>query len=381
MITEIRGVQFENKGAELMLHAVVQKMSEWNEKNIVAIRPKVGSFRQRSPLGLYQLLWSDKKFPLIGSSLNSFLNLIPQKTKNSFGLVTYSQIDAVLDASGFNYSDQWGAEKSAVMANLAKKCRKEGKKVILLPQAFGPFENTQVKKAFIEVVKNTDLIFAREAISYKYLMELGIESSHIKIAPDFTNLVKGTVPDYFDTSFKRACIIPNIRMTDKTSEEVKNRYIYFLETCAKIFLEKELKPFILVHDTEDSGLAFRIQKKFGESLEIISERNPLYIKGILGNCYAVVSSRFHGLINALSQGIPSIASGWSHKYQMLLKDYNCPECLIASISSEEEIKQKIDLITDEPNRSLLLERLEYASQEQKKLTSNMWEEIYNLLSN
>ncbi|MBD2205070.1 polysaccharide pyruvyl transferase family protein [Calothrix sp. FACHB-1219] len=381
MITEIRGVEFDNKGAELMLHAVVQKMSEWNDKNIVAIRPKIGSFRQRSPLGLYQLIWSDKKFPLFGSSLNSLLNLIPEKTKNSFGLVTYSQIDVVLDASGFTYSDQWGSKKSQVMADLAKKCRKEGKKVILMPQAFGPFENPQVKKAFIEVVKNTDLIFAREAISYKYLMELGIESSHIKIAPDFTNLVKGTVPDYFDTSFKRACIIPNIRMTDKTSEEVKNRYIYFLETCADILFQKELKPFILVHDTEDSSLAFRIQEKFGNSLEIISESNPLYIKGILGNCYAVVSSRFHGLINALSQGIPCVATGWSHKYQMLLEDYNCPECLIDSVSSKDEIKQKINMITDEPHRSLLLKKLEVASIEQKKLVSNMWDEIYNILSN
>lgn len=379
MIAEIRGVQFDNKGAELMLHAVVQKMTEWNEKNIVAMRPKVGSFSQRSQLGLYQLVWSDKKFPLVGSSFNSFLNVIPQKTKKSLGITTYSDIDAVLDASGFNYSDQWGAEKSAKMADLAKKCRKEGKKVILLPQAFGPFENPDIRKAFTEVVKNSDLIFARESISYQYLMELGVESSHIKIAPDFTNLLKGSVPDYFDTNFKRACIIPNTRMTDKTSEEVSNNYTHFLETCIKHFISKELKPFILVHDTTDQKLAFHLKEKFGESLEIILESNPLYIKGILGNCYAVVSSRFHGLINALSQGIPCLASGWSHKYKMLLKDYDSPECLIASINSTEEIEQKIDLIINEPNRSQILKRVKDASLEQKKLVSDMWDEVYNVL--
>ncbi|MBE9052589.1 polysaccharide pyruvyl transferase family protein [Nostocales cyanobacterium LEGE 11386] len=380
MIVEIRGVNFKNKGAELMLHAVIQKLSDWDEENIVAIRPKIGTYRQRSQLGLYQLLTSDKKIPFLNSAINAINYVIPRKLRHSLGLLIYPEIDAILDASGFAYSDQWNLQQTVVMASLAKKCKKEGKKVVLLPQAFGPFENPQLKKAFVELLDNADLVFPRDEISYKYLMGLGTNSSRIKMAPDFTNLVQGRVPEYFDSTIKRACVIPNTRMLDKTSDDVQSKYLYYLETCINFFTEMGPKPFILVHDTTDNSLVSDLKSKFGESLEVILESNPLYIKGILGKCHVVVSSRFHGLISALSQGIPCLATGWSHKYRMLLEDYNCVECLVTSFESQEEIRHYLKLITEEQSRSELIDKIIKAGLEQKKLSCDMWSEVYEVLN-
>ncbi|MEA5506347.1 polysaccharide pyruvyl transferase family protein [Halotia wernerae UHCC 0503] len=381
MIVEIRGINFNNKGAELMLYAVIQKLSDWDEGNIVAIRPKIGTYKQRSQLGLYQLITSDRKIPFLNSAINAIIsNIIPQKLRHSLGLLIYPEIDAILDASGFAYSDQWNLEQTVEMANLAKKCKREGKKNILLPQAFGPFDNPQLKKAFIELLDNTDLVFPRDKISYKYLMGLETNSSCIKMAPDFTNLVRGHVPEYFDSTIKRACVIPNTRMLDKTSDDVKSNYLYYLETCITFFTEIGLKPFILVHDTTDNSLVLDLKSKFGESLELIVESNPLYIKGILGKCHVVVSSRFHGLISALSQGIPCLATGWSHKYQMLLEDYNCVECLVTSFESQEEIRHHLKLITEEKSRSELINKISKAGLEQKKLSCDMWSKVYKMLT-
>ena len=44
------------------------------------------------------------------------------------------------------------------------------------------------------------------------------------------------------------------------------------------------------------------------------------IKAIIGNCDYVISSRFHALIAALSQRIPALALGWTHKYLELMKE-------------------------------------------------------------
>lgn len=381
MIVEIRGVDFVNKGAELMLHAVVQQVSSWHEDNIVAIRPKIGSFRQRAELGLYQLVWSDKKIPFAGSIIHTIANLTPQKLRHTYGITTYSEVQAIFDASGFAYSDQWGPGKSEVMAKLAKKWKIKGKKIILLPQAFGPFTNTRVKDAFLQVLDNVDLVFARDDVSYNHLIDLGGSSSSIKIAPDFTNLVKGRVPEYFETKLKQSCVIPNSRMLDKTTEATRNHYISFLEECIKQLIKLGSEPFILIHQTTDYELALQLQNKFDQSIKIILESDPSYIKGILSSCYLVISSRFHGLISALSQGVPCLAAGWSHKYRMLLEDYGCQELLISSLDSEEEISHKLNLIIEEPSRSTIINQLNQASFEQKKLASNMWAEVYEILRN
>lgn len=381
MIVEIRGVNFNNKGAELMLHAVVQKLQEWDKENIVAIRPKIGKYSQRSKVGLYQLLYTDKKIPFINSIIDSIVNIAPYSLRNSLGLLTYSDIDAVLDASGFNYSDQWGLQKTVVMAELAKRCKKQGKKVILLPQAFGPFENVQIRKAFLDVLNNADLVFPRDKISYQYLMNLATNQSVIKIAPDFTNLIKGSIPEYFKISDKRACVIPNTRMLDKTSEDVKSKYFEFLATCIDYLKDIQLKPFILIHETSDDSFISELNSKLGETVEFIVENDPLYIKGILGKCHVVVSSRFHGLVSALSQGVPCLATGWSHKYQMLMEDYNCAECLVSPLDSKDEIIHKLKLVTDEATRSVIVKNLNEAGSKQRQLASDMWSEVYAILNN
>ncbi|MEA5448617.1 polysaccharide pyruvyl transferase family protein [Leptolyngbya sp. CCNP1308] len=380
MITEIRGVQFENKGAELMLYAVVQQLKEWDEKNVVAMRAKVGSYSQRAQAGVSQLLWSDKTFPIIGSSPNLALNLIPQKTKDRLGLVTYSQIDAVLDASGFNYSDQWGLEKTNTMLDLAVRCKKAGKKVIFLPQAFGPFKDPAIRKSFSKVLSYSDLIFARDDISYKYLIDIGGDSSKIKMSPDFTNLLKGIPPENLPQDIhKRVCVIPNIRMTDKTSDKVSGAYFHFLESSIKITRAKGLNPLIVVHETCDIELAKALQNRFDPSLEIIIEKNPLRLKGLIGKSYAVIGSRFHGLINALSQGVPCVATAWSHKYHMLMKDYDCFECLLTDVDVDNEIEQKINIVTDESLRDELVKKIQTSSLKQKDAARSMWGEVKNLL--
>ena len=75
------------------------------------------------------------------------------------------------------------------------------------------------------------------------------------------------------------------------------------------------------------------------------------IKGILGSCEATIGSRFHGLVSALSQNVPTIAIGWSHKYNMLFRDYDFSEGLMNILADDEEINQKLKLLIDPNSRN------------------------------
>ena len=79
-----------------------------------------------------------------------------------YGIVLDKEIDIVIDAAGFAYSDQWGEKASLGLASSCRSWKDNGAKVILLPQAFGPFENPVIRRAMISVVDNVDLVFARE---------------------------------------------------------------------------------------------------------------------------------------------------------------------------------------------------------------------------
>ncbi|MEB3830124.1 polysaccharide pyruvyl transferase family protein [Phormidium sp. CCY1219] len=382
---EILGVDFINKGGELMTHAVVQHFSSLEKNDIVAAHLRMGNFKQREETGLYHLTWAYvEKVPALGPIINGFSGVLPPQLRHSLKLITADEVGAVLDASGFTYSEQQGARMIEIMANRIARRKQEGKKIILLPQAFGPFKSQRVKNAFIQILEHSDLIFARDEVSYQYLQEIKELAKHcplIKIAPDFTNLVKGKVPEYFPTNSRKACIVPNYRMVQRTSKEVKGKYLEFLECCIKFLREKKLEPFALIHETsKDYELALQLQERVGGTLEIIQEPSPLHIKGILGNSFIAIGSRFHSLVSTLSQGVPCLGTGWSHKYQMLFDDYNCPECLISPVDSEEKIYKALEAIIEEPSRGDIMRRLKTAGEAQKKLTSQMWQEVERLLA-
>lgn len=165
-----------------------------------------------------------------------------------YGVVLDKEVDVVIDAAGFAYSDQWGDEPSIELAQSAKRWARNGTRVILLPQALGPFTSEKIRTAMQGVVEHADLIFARERISFEHLTDLVGQRDNIRQAPDFTNLISGVLPANFDVEQNRFCIVPNCRMLDKTDQATRDAYLPFLIECTRYLLEKGARPFVLVHE-------------------------------------------------------------------------------------------------------------------------------------
>ena len=389
MFYEVQGVEFVNKGAELMLHAIVQHLQQYDDRAIVAAnlerryRNKTG----RKQTNLQYLTWINNRIPNSGAIVNGLASLIPSPLRRNLQLVLNQEIDVLLDASGFSYTDRWGANYARRMADKLSRLKAEGKKIILLPQAFGPFENPEVRAAIEVILSNSDLVFARDKVSYDYVKEFADNQSRLGLAPDFTNLITGRVPEYFVPQERSVCIVPNVRMLDKTSAEIGDKYLTFIANCIQCLFDLDLQPFIMVHQTgKDYDIALDLQKQFGDCgasrrhrINVIAETDPLAIKGILGQCFLTIGSRFHGIVSSLSQGVPCLATGWSHKYQMLFEDYRCPQLLMNPLYSPSEIKEKILTVTTEPTRTEIVTTIKEAAQEQKQLSQSMWERVHEVI--
>lgn len=296
-----------------------------------------------------------------------------------YGLVLDRDVDVVIDAAGFAYSDQWGEGPSRELAQSARRWRKQGTKVILMPQAFGPYTGKRIRSAIRRAVDNVDLVMPREKTSYQHLTEVSGQRENIRQYPDFTNLIEGVVPDYFDQRQHGVCLVPNYRMLDKTDTSQSGAYLPFMVHCAQRLVERGAQPFVLVHEgANDRWLAEQISKASG-GIPILKEDDPLKIKGILGASRATIGSRFHALVSALSQGVPSLATGWSHKYVELFRDYDLPEGFVSVEDPAEEILAKIDRLVDEhANREISTGLLE-SSRGLKELSESMWGEVFSVI--
>src|SRR5690606_30076167 len=112
---------------------------------------------------------------------------------------------------------------------------------------------------------------------------------------------------------------------------------------------------------------------------VITEQNPRILKAIIGKARLVIGSRFHALVCALTQAVPAIASGWSHKYQALFEDYGCPQCLLDVFDPPERVRAALSYVLDEPNRANLIDTLKKREEEIRKRVHIMWQEIDNVI--
>ena len=377
MLIEIRKAGFVNKGAELMLHAVLQKIQKACPEGKFVMAPfRAAPYIKRAQLGLLQKAWL-WRYRLQWGGLGA---LVPKKIRQMYGVVLDSEINIVLDVAGYAHGDQWGSRSCDELANSCKRWHKQGTKVILLPQALGPFTSARIKDRIMRVVDNIDLIFPRDTISYQHLTEVVGVRSNIIIAPDFTNLLEGILPSDFDVDKNKFCIIPNYRMIDRTSPEQSAAYLPFMVKCAQYLLAKRLKPFLLVHEGyNDLKLARQINEATHGSMAIVQESHPLKIKGILGACEGTIGSRFHGLVSALSQGVPSLSTGWSHKYRTLLNQYGFDDGFADIMEKDENIFRKIDLITEPSSRKKIQTEIINKSNDLKAQTGMMWEKVFKII--
>ncbi len=374
MIIEARPGSFINKGGELMMRAIV---GELGEEADLAVEPWIAPYRERARLGLLQKLWVRR----LGPAAALPAALLPRAARRRFGIVGEDQIGAVLDASGFRYTDndQHGPRSARELEHNARRWRRGGKVVVLLPQALGPFRTPAVREPFLRALESVDLVYARDARSEAHLRELVPGDERIRRAPDVTITLSGTCPPDLESlvgSGPFACLVPNDRMLERTAPEVANGYVAFLRSCAHEVASLGLRPVLVLHETaRDAAFVERLGDALGSDPRVVTERDPLILKGILGAAAIVVSSRYHALVSAMSQGVPVVATGWSHKYETLLDDFGTPGQLVDVLADPGELRARLAVGADGPARTAMSATLRRRAAEQATDIAAMWVEI------
>lgn len=378
----LSGVETINKGAELMLYAILQEI-ERKYPNAVVYLPCLAA---KQGLDYFHTSLELKAKPytkLINFFNNYYVMRVIQKLRLPRLFLSDSHIlpniDYFIDAGGFHFSDQFNYDnfQVAYWEKILTGYSKQGTKIVFLPQAFGPIELASTQKLVQLLDLYSDIVMPREKVSFDYLMKANMSRDKVLIFTDFTSLVKGSILEKYSHLKNAVCIIPNLRMIDKGIID-KAKYIDYIHTIISVVKSKGFIPYLLNHEGRgDEKLAYECVKGLSESVEVVTRINALEVKGLISTSYLVISSRFHGVASSLNSGVPCLSTSWSHKYEELYKDYEL-ENSVLDLKNMNSVIDSLNYHLDDNNnrqiRKILCSKIPHINE----MSRRMWSKIWNI---
>jgi len=353
----IVGGGFVNKGAEAMVLTVANALRKHLPDMHLYVRVRSHDLRQARDNGLTPVK-SDQSRWVIPS--------LPDKIRTAR---MYYKCKVMIHVGGYQLGDPWGVELARSNARATKRCVRFGNLVFYMPQAWGPFSSPAIANAARYIIETATLSYVRDKTSLAEIEKLvGKGHPKVRFAPDIAWTFEGAdlsvgrrlirdagLPEK-DSSLT-VCITPNLRVYKKfDGSGPSNEYIKYLcqlieHLCAAhngrvILIGHELRPDnSKVKD--DRTLCNYVLSALDKSLPVAHIDKVIAaaeIKSLIANCDLLISSRYHAIIAALSQGIPAAAIGWSHKYDELLAEVGLSSNLISIPKTDNETFEYIDLI-------------------------------------
>lgn len=379
LVIEIQGIGFPNKGAELMLCAVAERLYErFGEQVRLVCTPHRGSDESAWVMGLAGVR-PLCDFRVKGWEIGWFFDRLPHRALRGLGLYAPRDIDLVLDASGLCFSDDFGTTRAVLggARRLLRRARR-GKPFVMLPQGFGPFASETTRAAMREVLGAAKQVYARDEISLGHLRALG-EFPHLRQVPDMTIAYKVAPRPQFADLQEAVLVIPNQNMMTKGDAAKRAAYPDYLASLCRSITKGGAPVVCLNHEGfRDAGFC-RTLVEAVPGMRLIEPRDPRAIKAAIGNAKMVVSSRFHGFVSALAQGVPAFCTSWNHKYAGVAREFGVPDAVLDM--NLEEDSSKLKALLDSPGRLIEQRRLlEASGANLRGQVERMWDEVFERVS-
>lgn len=216
-----------------------------------------------------------------------------------------------------------------------------GLKTVLWGCSMGEKNLTKAKR---QTLKNFDMIYARESLSYDFFKSLGLKN--VVCFPDPAFVLKPEeieLPEIFQMGDVVGINLSNFVLGDFSLETPFGYYVkatidYILDYTNMQIL---LIPHVTWDGQDDRLTSQNVKKKYQASdrIEILKIDNLNYcqIRYVISKCKFFIGARTHAVISAYSTCVPTIALGYSIKSKGIAKDIGLPDVLV--IDSKKEMRE------------------------------------------
>lgn len=385
MVIQIDGGSSTNKGAQLMMVAVIQELKSrfpsatlW-VNNRMPDEQLIKEFYGKN----YKILRSDSFYRIVSKwhlvrICNAFSRKLAMYLTEKHAV---KGADVILNIGGFQFGDQWNHNSTNVAnwRDYLTQQHRYGAKIIFLPQAFGPFEKPGSKRMLKILNDGADMLIARDEVSYNYLLEGGANRGNVFLFPDFTASVTPKTTSFSYKYAGQVCIIPNSKIFQAGTMD-KDSYLAAITKVILHIQDKGYSVYLLNHEGKgDYLLCQAISDMTKNDIPVVTGLNALETKGVIATSRLVISSRFHGVANSMSSGVPCLATSWSHKYLKLLEEYGQGNCLLNFRDIGNALHQVDNMLEENLNASIR-EVLHTKNNDVKSKNQAMWNTIWNQLN-
>lgn len=254
--------------------------------------------------------------------------------------------DFILDISeGDSFSDIYGKKRFIIHSFNKLIVIFLGKKLILLPQTIGPFDNYFIKKVAEYILKKTDKVLTRDELSYNLCCDksgFNIEKHKVLLVPDMaffmspaTHVDIDSAIDVEKDNYAGILIGINVSgllynggytMNNMFSLKVDyksliNKVIYDLTNNVKVSIL--LVPHVITYGNEIVEDDLTVCKKIFEELEpkypgrisyVAKPYREHELKQIISKCDFFIGARMHACIGAISMCVPTVPIAYSRKF-------------------------------------------------------------------
>lgn len=343
----ITGGQLYNKGAEAMVYlAVDQLKKKYPDANMIVLSSADYKRTEEEKAKFnFEIL---PRVPQIYFPLPKVLKNAPGLKNQARSLVRFNVKEAIkfrkilkntllmVDISGYALSSQFKTGHSLNYLSAIFIAKQHNVPFYLMPQSFGPFDYSdnvkkEMDKLIGEALNYPEVIFAREKEGYDLLnnqyslkdnLKLSMDSVLVNSEINLKNVFR-EVPKTIKTDhIKGVGIVPNMKTFEHGDKE---NLLVAYKVMIDYLINKGKQVYIVRHSFEDLEACVSIKEMYekNNSVTLVEDDMSCLDFDVLVNSFDfIIGSRYHSIVHAYKNGVPTIAIGWATKYHELLASFN-----------------------------------------------------------
>ena len=259
------------------------------------------------------------------------------------------RVSVLFDLGNVHYCTCWSVPfEDCVRASLKLRRRLRSARTVFLPCGWGPYRPEQFEAA--RKLARDAIVFARDRISLEYLRAAVPEGP--RFCPDLGFLCAEADPARGRAALRdlgvaddrplvglnpnRRCVEPGV-----TPLADPSAYHRLLEEVVRWSRDNGAQVVGISHMLETDRDASLLE---GLGIPVVRSDDPAEVRSVIANFSLAVCSRYHGLVNSLIHGVPTIALGWQHKYRGLMDVFDLVEYDHPITESPSELRARLDTL-------------------------------------